>query len=274
MTMKFRIIPIVSSILIFAVAPLSLALDDPPSRPDFVPSAPPVSKPITEYTVADVFGISVTRSDQLPTDHPYLADKKYRAGLKEKWPGAKVASRLDVMTQIVLDAPEDTDMRQIQIAMENLACIFQDVFDLPATTKADALVRIVEAQTVPYKRARAEFFAIQLFDEFLDHRIIGFMIARLDDASVTSILRRESAPKIVFTVRGGARSRLLQAFDSIGLDVDKAPYYENGEEVGCAALKTWVSANGQLIATKCEEARAKPDRYVPDHVISCWDVRW
>ena len=158
--------------------------------------------------------------------------------------------------------------------MDNLAFILQNIFDLPAATKADALVRIVGAQTIPYKRARAEFLAIHLFDEFLDYRFIAFMTARLDDASVTSILRRESAPKVVFTVRGGARSRLLKAFRSIGLEVDKTPFYENGEEAGCAALKAWVAANGQLIAAKCEEALAKPDRYVPDHAVRAWDVKW
>jgi hypothetical protein len=273
MIMKSRIIPIVS-ILFSLVSTYALALEDPLPRPDFVPSAPPVSKPISEYTEADILGISVTRSDQLPKDHPYVAGKKSRAGLKEKWPGAKVVSQFEIMTQIVLDAPEDTEIKQIRISMENLACILQNVFDLPAATKADALVRIAEAQTVPYKRARAEFFAIHLFDEFLDPRIIGIMAAGLDDASVTSILRRESAPKVVFTVRGGARSRLMQAFRSIALDVDKAPFYGNGEEAGCAALKAWVAANGQLIATKCEEARAKPDRYVPDHAVTCWNVRW
>ena len=273
MIMKSHIIPIVS-ILSCLLPAYSLALEDPFPRPTFIPSTPPVSKAISEYAASDVFGVVVTRTDQLPVQHPFAFGKKSLGRLKEMWPGTKMDAQIDVMSQIIMDAPEDADQREVRFAMTSMAYILQNVFELPATTKADALVRIVEAQTVPYKRARAELFAIHLFDEFLDLRIIGFMAARLNDASVTSILRRESAPKVVFTVRGGARSRLLQAFESIGLDVNKAPFYENGEESGCAALKAWVTANGQLIAAKCEEARANPDRYVPDHAVTCWDIRW
>jgi hypothetical protein len=273
MIMKSRIIPIVS-ILFSLVSTYALALEDQHPRPAFVPSTPPVTKAISEYSAFDVFGVVVTGTEQLPKDHPFAFGKKSLQRLKEKWPGTKMAEQFEVMMQIILDAPENADPREVHFAMDNMAYILQNVFDLPAATKADALVRIAGAQTVPYKRARAEFFAIHLFDEFLDPRIIGIMAAGLDDASVTSILRRESAPKVIFTVRGGARSRLMQAFRSINLDVDKAPFYGNGEEAGCAALKAWVAANGQLIATKCEEARAKPDRYVPNHILSCWDVRW
>lgn len=249
------------------------AVAPPDPRPAFLPSTPPGTKAVATYSAADVLGTVVTDSSQIPAGHAYR-EGKFDSGVKTKWPGAKIGTEIDVIVQIILDAPPATAERDLDSAWGNMRYILRVVFDVTAQAKADALVRIVGAQTDPLKKSRAATFAASLFEELLDPRLLAMEKDRLDDATVVDVLREEIGPVIKFTARGKARYRILDAIKEIGIVVDAAPFETADEAASCAALKDWLTAHSTLITTKCNEAKAKPDRELPSVIVRPWDARW
>lgn len=266
-----------------ACFPVCVLARDPFPRPAFFPSTPPTTKPIANYTAADVFGVTVTIPEQLPAGHPYAADKKYDARLKTGWPGAKNLESIDALVQIALDAPAITKIRgrgeakawrALNDAWCNISYILREVMDVPESSKADALVRIVATQSDPMKKARAAEFASSMFPEFLDPRLLAYQKAQLDSPEVISFLRMEESPSIQYTARATARRMILIELKNLGLSLDTSLFETSDESSGCAALKAWLTANWPQITTKCAEAKAKPDRKLP--TVSVWscDARW
>ena len=124
--------------LLIAIMPASAMADNAFLRPAFLPSTPASDKAISAYTEADVLGIILTKPNQLPANHPFLVDKKYTAGIKVNWPGAKVANTIDTLVQIALDAPMATKSRELQDGWDNIRFILREVIDVSDSVKVDA----------------------------------------------------------------------------------------------------------------------------------------
>ena len=265
-------IHLLSIFLVFS--PVYGNAEDPYPRPAFLPSTPSATKEVSTYTVDDVMGVAVTFTHQLPPGHLYAVGKKYDDGLKENWPGAKVPTQIDAMAQIILNAPATASRTDIDNAFRNIRYILRHVFDVTAEAKADALVRSVNAQTDPLKKARAIELASSLFEELLDPRLIHFEKELLDDGTVEANVFITDERRTKITRRGRARERILGNLSVAGIVVDLHPFFTVDQAAGCAALKAWLTANWGQIITKCAEAKAKPNRELPHVSVAPWDARW
>lgn len=248
---------------------------EPRPMPGYFPSAPDKDKPITEYTHSDVLGCIGTR--ELRAGHKFAEGKLYEAGLKANWPGAKDATKIDAMLQLVLDTPVDIEFGELNGGFTNVRYAIREVMDVTATAKVDALVRIVAAQTDPIKTARAKTFAAGLFEEFLDPRLLAYEKERLDDATVVGDRVREgdsgNIHDIVTARRVSRNIILLHLERTLGMTIDKAPFRIEDEAAGCAALKAWLTTHWTEISTKCAEKAAVPNRQLPTVYSTQWDAR-
>ena len=261
--------------------PVYLHAQQPNPRPVSMPSTPPASKAISDYTPADVLGIEMTDCVQLPVGHPYIAEKKYTKVIKSDWPGAKVSTSIDAIAQIILDSPlivlvkhRDENWDKLEDAFDNFSFIVRKVMDVSETDKIDALLRIVETQTVPLKKARAREIAGSMFSEYLDARLLACQKDRLDDSSLFSSWREENAPAIKTTVRSEARRLILGELENIGFTVDWTPFWTGDEAVSCTALKQWLTDHWAEVVTKCAAAKAMPVRKFQTASGRVYDVRW
>jgi hypothetical protein len=251
-------------------------------RPDFIPSTPPVSKAISDYTVADVLGVISTEIEQLPADHPYVVNKKYDKVIKADWPGAKISTNIDAMMQIVLDAPPVTDPQtpladQIEGAWGNVEVFMHEIMDVPDTEKVDALLRTINAQTDNRKKSNSTIFAQSQFDKFLDPRLLALIIPKLNSARTYTELHKiaEGLPRRQLQVRREAKLLILGYLeDPVGMDINRAPFEVADEAAACAALKTWWTENLPLITAKCAEKKAQPNRIQLEFFGKPWDLRW
>lgn len=64
---------------------------------DYLPPTPPPEKKIADYTAQDIVGCVFGRNRAQPKEHP-LRVKDPWAKLKAEWPGAKVATNIDLVT--------------------------------------------------------------------------------------------------------------------------------------------------------------------------------
>jgi hypothetical protein len=151
------------------------------------------------------------------------------------------------------------------------------VKDVSTSAKADALVRVVEAQTDALKLARAKSFAAGMFEEPLDPRLLGFEKKRLDDATVVGDMVREGVSGILHhevTVRADSRDIILLHLEqTLGMTIDETPFRVEDEAAGCAALKAWLTANWAQISAKCAEKMTVPNRQLPIVFSAKWDTR-
>jgi hypothetical protein len=240
--------------------------------PAFMPPQPAPDKAIAAYTVGDV--LACNSVSDLPANHNYYADKRYNAGLKANWPGAKIATNIDALCQIVLDVPENTTQYDINKVTNNLHVVISEVIDVSDNDKVDALLRIVAAQTDPKKKKWAVDFATDFFVDVLDPRLLNLQKERLDDSSIAKRLVAEERPDIEITARSMAKQKILGWLqEDLAVTLDVAPFDEPNEADGCAALKAWLDANAAMVATKCAEAKAKPDREKPSYIERTWDAR-
>lgn len=254
------------------VAMVSSVLADSNPLPAFIPSPPAPEKAIVDYTVGDVFAcISVS---ELPAHHNYYADKRYSAGLKSDWPGAKIATNIDALCQILLEAPDDTPERVIEDVTNNLRLVIRNVMDVSDIEKADALLRIVAAQSNPKKKKWAVAFASEFFTDVMDPRLLNLQKERLDDSSVAMLMVREGVPSDEISARWFARQQILKWLkEDLAITIDVAPFKVSNEADGCAALKAWLDMNAAMVEAKCAEAKAKPDRKLPHDFKRAWDAR-
>jgi hypothetical protein len=252
----------------------SLSAAEPHPMPGFFPSAPDKDKPIADYTPADVLGCVGTR--ELPQGHVFVA-QKYTAGLKANWPGAKEATQVDAMLQIVLDAPKHIDLRELESGFQNVRYIMRKVMDIGDSTKSEALVRVVTAQTDPLKKARAKTFAASMFEDLLGPRLLAFEKDRLDDATVIGDMVSEGPSERVHhivTARASSRNIILRHLErTLGMTVDDASFRIEDEAAGCAAFKIWLTEHWTEISTKCIEKAAAPNRELPTIYSAQWDAR-
>ena len=241
--------------------------------PDFIPSPPAPEKPLTDYTVLDVLGCNAF--DDLPANHKF--HDGYNAGLKAHWPGAKVATNIDTLCQIMLDAPAADPVQKGMVeSLESiLRVVVREAMDVTDAAKTDALLRVVAAQTTPAKRARAVKFASSYFGELLDPRLLNLQKERLDDESVAFRIVAEENPEIQITVRAAARGEILHSLQNdLGIQLDIAAFEIEDEAAACAALKAWLNENAALVEGKCADAKAKPDRKLPEVLPHrAWDNR-
>jgi hypothetical protein len=264
-----------SKLLLFSVIAVHAFADSHP-LPAIIPTQPPPEKPIAEYTVGDV--LACNSVSDLPASHNYYAEKRYNEGLKENWPGAKIAAKIDAFCEIVLNAPEDTPPLQhlydLKKATNNLHVVIREVMDVSDIQKVDALLRIVNAQTDPKKKKWAVDFASAFFIDVLDPRLLNLEKERLDDISIARRMVAEGIPDIEITARSEAKSRILRWLqDDLKITLDEPPFDVPDEAEACAAVKAWLDANAAMIATKCAEVKAKPDRKIPSYIITTWDAR-
>ena len=243
--------------------------------PAYYPSAPDKDKAIADYTPSDVLGCIGTI--QLPEGHKFLEGKQYEAGLKANWAGAKDATKIDAMLQLVLDAPSTIEWGELNGGFTNVCYAMREVMDVTAVVKADALVRVVVAQTDPLKTVRAKTFAAGLFEEFLDPRLLAYEKERLDDATVVGDMVREGDSgniHDIVTARRDSRDIILLYLErTLGMTVDETPFRIEDEAAGCAALKAWLTAHWTEISTKCAEKAAVPNRQLPTVFSAQWDAR-
>ena len=265
--------PIFIIISLTAVGYLNAA--EPRPLPAYLPAAPSKDKSIADYTPAEVMGCIST--GHLPPGHKFYEGKLYAAGLKAKWPGAKDATKIDPMIQFALDAPVNTDEGELQTVFDNLRYTIRKVMDVSETAKADALVRVVAAQTDALKLARAKSFAAGMFEELLDPRLLEFEREGLDDATVVGDMVREGVSGIlhhIVTARAVSRNNILLHLErTLGMTIDESPFRIEDEAAGCAALKTWLTANWAQITAKCAEKLADPNRKLKNLTKSTWDAR-
>ncbi|MCF7731700.1 MAG: hypothetical protein K9N23_08425 [Akkermansiaceae bacterium] len=241
-------------------------------RPAFLPNTPPAEKAISVYTPADVLGIVATRSDRLPKDHPYRVNG-FTAGLKANWPGAKTGTSIDAMLLIPVNAPEDTDRGEIGSVWRNLLYILQRVMDVTDTDKADAVIRVFDAQTDPKKKARAAYFAASAFQDLLDPRLLMCQTHSLDDVTEIRSVDTTDEQLVMETVRRATIRFIEWQLEEIGFEINPT-WGQLDEAAHCAALKQWLTTNESLIVTKCAETRAKPGWKAQDAGISPFDARW
>ena len=257
-------------ILLTTIAFSNLASSNP--LPAFMPAQPAPDKSISAYTVGDV--LACNSVSDLPANHNYYADKLYNAGLKANWPGAKIATNIDALCQIVLDAPEDSPKDVINTATNNLHLVIREVMDVGDNEKVDALLRIVAAQTAPKKKKWAVDFATDFFIDVLDPRLLNLQKERLNDSSIAKRMVAEGIPDIEITARSLANQEILEWLqEDLAITLDVAQFDVSNEADGCAALKAWLDANAAMVATKCAEAKAKPDRRIPSYIVRTWDAR-
>ncbi len=256
------------------------------TRPAFLPSTPPASKAIAEYTIADVVGILSTVSDQLPTNHPYLVEKPYKSWDRKQWPGAKDPTKIDELIQGILDAASvhlpytnsRDDWSDMSYTWSNVSIIINEVMDLEDSVKVDALLRILAAQTDVTKRTRMRAFAAARFRWYLDPRLLELYKGMLDDSTAYTEKDEmaEGVPRRSSTIRRDARDELLLALNNdLDMNVDEAPFEIADEAAGCAALKTWLTGNWAQLTAKCAEIKANPTlRPNVPSTVGCFDVRY
>lgn len=255
-------------------------------RPAFYPSTPSISKATEEYTLADVLGVLSTIFDQLPANHPYMVEKKYKDWFNKKWPGAKDPTKIDELIQGILDAasvhlpytnPKD-DSKKTSITWKNVSFMMNQVMDLKDPVKVDTLLRILAAQTDVIKKTRMRAFAAREFFVYLDPRLLALYIEMLDDATAYTEKHAmsENTSRPTSTIRRDARGRILWALNKVlDMNVDEAPFEIADEAAGCVALKTWLTDNWAQVVAKCAETKADPTWIgaLPES-ISNFDVRY
>ena len=269
------ILPTVIGCVLATLSMKAFADEDWP-RPAFMPSTPQATKEISTYTAADVVGAATTDSTQLPTGHAYR-EGGFKKGVKSTWPGAKDATKIDTMLQIVLDAPTNSTAKEVSDSFANIRFVIQEVMDVSDQAKADAFVRIVAAQTDPLKTKRAKVFARQMFEELLDVRLLGYDKEALDDATdyTEQYKVSENRPRRTLVVRQEAKRSILWTLNhTLKMGIDETPFTTADEAANCAALKTWLTANWTQVANKCAEAKAAPEPRKPRVSIQAWDARW
>ncbi len=272
--MKHSVLHPVLIVSAFAFLSLQSYADTPFPRPAFMPSTPPATKAIASYTSAELIGAVVTR--EVPAAHPFDSVVDLTS-LKTTWPGAKDKMQIDVMVQIVLDAPAAATQREIDASFENVRFVIQEVMDVSDADKANAFVRIVNAQTDPLKRKRAAAFAWAMFPELLDARLLAFEKERLDDATqyTEQYTMAEGKPPRKSSIRADAkRSILWELQHTLKLTIDATPSKTADEAANCAALKAWLTTNLPQIEAKCAQVKLLPDRRRPTVIIHPWDARW
>lgn len=260
----------------FAFFSLQSYADTPFPRPAFMPSTPPATKAISAYTAAEMVGAVTTLSSQFSAGHPYDSISSY-LDITKTWPGAKDKMQIDAMVQIVLDAPAAATHSEIDDSFENVRYVIQEVMDVSDADKADAFVRIVNAQTDPLKRKRAAAFAWAMFPELLDARLLAFEKERLDDATeyTEQYTMAEGKPPRKSSIRADAkRSILWELQHTLKLTIDATPFKTADEAANCAALKAWLTTNLPQIEAKCAQVKLLPDRRRPTVIIHPWDARW
>jgi hypothetical protein len=261
------------SCLLALLAPHAMA-DRPRPRPAFMPSTPSAAKTVATYSPSELVGAVVTL--ELPNGHPFGSVLNLET-LKSTWPGAKDATKIDTMLQIVLDAPANSTAKEVSDSFANIRFVIQEVMDVSDQTKADAFIRIVAAQTDPLKIKRAKGFARQMFEELLDVRLLAYDKEALDDATEYTEQYKisENRPRRTLVVRQEAKRSILWTLNhTLKMGVDETPFTTADEAANCAALKTWLTANWTQVANKCAEAKAAPEPRKPRVSVQAWDARW
>lgn len=269
------ILPTVIGCVLATLSMKAFADEDWP-RPAFMPSTPQATKEISTYTAADVVGAATTDSTQLPTGHAYR-EGGFKKGVKSTWPGARDATKIDTMVQIVLDAPAGSSGKEVLQSFENIRFVIQEIMDVSDKDKADAFVRIAAAQTDPNKAKNAKVYAKMMFEELLDPRLLAFQVERLDDATEYTEQYKisENRPRRRLVVKQEAKRSILWTLNhTLKMGIDEIPFTTADEAANCAALKTWLTANWTQVANKCAEAKAAPERIKPRVSIQAWDARW
>ena len=274
------ILPIL--LLLSGLASISKAapMPTPKARPDFLPSTPPAEKAIAAYTPGDALGAVITAEWKFPAGHPYTAANR-EEGLKTNWPGAKIATNIDEMVQFILAAPPadpsrfTPTSRMVNRSIENVRYSIINVMDVPDSAKADALVRVVTAQTDPQKRKQAVELAARMFDDLLDPRLLAYRMEGLDDLTTYKVQAFGEGPKTEFETRWDVKRSILNSLITyLQMNIDKTPFKTPDEAANCAALKAWLMANWTAIANKCAEVKVNPGRKRPIVDHQPWDARW
>ena len=262
--------------LAFGSMTLLCIADQAYPRPAFMPSTPPATKEIADYTTANMLGAVITSSDYIPLNHKYRLSH-FKKGIKASWPGAKDATKIDEMLQLVLDAPVTANIRELDISFDNIMYVIQQVMAVSDAEKADAFVRIVAAQTEPLKIKRAKKFAGRMFYWLYDARLLTYEKEDLDDATeyTEEHTMAEGAPRRKSSIRADARMSLLSTLrETLKINIDQTPFTTPDEAANCAALKAWLMANWTQVVNKCAEVKADPETIFSETSLSPWDARW
>lgn len=240
---------------------------------DSMPQIPPPEKQIADYTVQDIVGCVFGRNKTQPKEHP-LRVKDPGAKLKAEWPGAKVATNVDIILPYILLAEKPVDDEEIG---DGIYWILTKIMDVPNSDKAAAFARVYAAQTEQIKKRKVAFLAILLFPYLADERLLAPLKDMLDDVTVYQIRKiGDSGRKKYTTVRNRAFFKIVghlydedllkvgfpdgqYLMDAAELDALNISADNMNEAAQCGILKTWLNAHWQEVVAKCAEARAKPD---------------
>ena len=240
---------------------------------DTMPQIPLPEKKIADYTAQDIVGCVFGRNSAQPKEHP-LRVKNPWAKLKAEWPGAKVATNVDVILEYILLAEKPVDDYNIG---DGIYWILDEVMDVPNSEKAAAFARVYAAQTEQVKKRKVAFLGKLLFPYLADERVFAPFKDMLDDITIYEVRKiGESGKKDYITVRHVAFYEIygyLYDGDLLRVGFPEGQYLmdatvlnglrinddKSNETEQCAFMKTWLTAHWQDVVAKCAEARAKPD---------------
>jgi hypothetical protein len=241
---------------------------------DSMPPIPPPEKKIADYTVQDIVGCVFGDNMAQPKEHP-LRVKDPGAKLKAEWPGAKVATNVDLILPYILLAETPVDDGNIG---DGIYWILFEVMDVSNSEKAAAFARVYAAQTEAVNRRKVAFLGRLLFPWLADERVLAPFKDMLDDATIYETRKvGERLPAMVTTVREEAFHVIIRCIynddllrvgfpegqylmDAAELDALRISDDKLNEAAQCGLLKTWLNAHWQEVVAKCAEARAEPKR--------------
>jgi hypothetical protein len=243
--------------------------------PAIIPNPPPSSKPVSEYTAADVLSLSSVETKFLNANHPYLAEPKYSKVLARDWLGRKDPQKIDQLVAFILLSPgRGDDASDLRGDLENnVAYIINEIMDVRREEKADALLRVIANETDPVKKTLARHFACEMFKVLLDPRLIQPMRAEFtnpetwDDTEYTELNPDDYAAGLsdepqTMSAKSEAVDMITAALGYVGIDFDGATYFTSDDDADCLRLGQWLDANVKVINKKCQEAR-NADKFMP-----------
>lgn len=244
-----------------------------PPLPAFIPNAPDKTKAVASYTYGDVFSCIATAVR--PEGHPIgnLYDQG-NAKIKADWPGAKDATQVDAILNLILSAATPANKVDSKKALKDVQFILYFVMDLSDTVKTDAVVRVAGQQTDPLKKRLIADFAYDLFYDLYDPRLLRYIVEYVDDTEEFVIPQRQEGqfPQTV-SVGGFIWGSVIQKLIEVGFEEGALP---NATTNG-AQLKNnfiaWMAAHMAEATQKCNAYKSRPSFRVNPPKRFCWSAR-
>lgn len=244
-----------------------------PPLPAFIPDAPDKTKAVASYTAADVFSCIAT--EVRPNGHPVGNIYTHGAArLKAEWPGAKDATQIDTMLNLILGATTAANKEDARRALQDVRFILYSVMDLADTAKADAIVRVAQQQNDPLKKRLMADLAFEMFRDLFDPRLLMFIVEYVDDPDELVIPPMSEGRHQKVRTRGGIIwGYLIQSLIDVGFERNALPPPDADKAQRKTTLRDWMTAHLAEATQKCESYKARPGFKVNPPDRECWSAR-